>query len=146
MSDDRVNKKVFKWGNNVLVKKWNYRVVQFLNNMGKEMSCNIDDEIDKESFIEVMKECTETCYEERWINVINKEDSKSKKGKNKLRTYNKFKQNFRSELYVYVIMPKSHRSAYAKLRCGTAPIKLETGRYLSCGRQSVPIVPKWCVR
>ena len=26
-------------------------------------------------------------------------------------------------------MPRSHRSAYAKFRCGTAPIKLETGRY-----------------
>ena len=26
-------------------------------------------------------------------------------------------------------MPKSHRSALAKFRCGVAPIRLETGRY-----------------
>ena len=26
-------------------------------------------------------------------------------------------------------MPKTHRSAYAKFRCGVAPIRLETGRY-----------------
>ena len=26
-------------------------------------------------------------------------------------------------------MPRAHRSAYAKCHCGTAPIKLETGRY-----------------
>ena len=26
-------------------------------------------------------------------------------------------------------MPKTHRGAYAKFRCGVAPIRLETGRY-----------------
>ena len=129
MSNERVNKKVFIWSNSVNVKNWNYRVAQFLGNMDREMYCNIDDELDKDSFIDDMKECTERCYEERWLNIVNKDCSKSKKGKNKLRTYNKFKKNFRSELYVYVIMPKSHRSAYAKFRCGTAPIKLEVGRY-----------------
>ena len=28
-----------------------------------------------------------------------------------------------------MVMQKDHRSTYAKFRCGTAPIKLKTGRY-----------------
>ena len=36
---------------------------------------------------------------------------------------------FTSEQYVYSVMPKKHRSALAQFRCGTAPIRIETGRY-----------------
>ena len=33
------------------------------------------------------------------------------------------------EQYCKTIMPTSHRSAFAKFRCGVAPLRLETGRY-----------------
>ena len=40
---------------------------------------------------------------------------------------------------MYNILPKSHRSALAQFRCGTAPIKLETGRY-----EGLPVNDRIC--
>ena len=37
------------------------------------------------------------------------------------------------------ILSKSNRSAYAKFRCGVAPIKLETGRY-----EGIPVKDRIC--
>ena len=48
---------------------------------------------------------------------------------NKLRTYKLFKQRYETGLYATNIYNKGHRSALAKCRSGTAPIRLETGRY-----------------
>ena len=50
-------------------------------------------------------------------------------GANKLRTYRKFKNSLTTSHYLKINMPRSYRSAYAKFRCGVAPIRLETGRY-----------------
>ena len=43
--------------------------------------------------------------------------------------YKLFKQKYETELYATNIYNKGHRSALANFRCGTAPIRLETGRY-----------------
>ena len=112
MSNDRVNKKVFKWCNTQSVKNWNSRVKSFLREMDKVEYCNTESSICKETFINEMYECVEKCNKEKWLSVINKENGKNNKGKNKLRTYSTFEQEFCSEPYVYNIMPKSHRSAY----------------------------------
>ena len=44
--------------------------------------------------------------------------------------------NYGEEQYVRIITPKKYRSAYAKFRCGVAPIKIETCRY---GLNRVPV-------
>ena len=62
-------------------------------------------------------------------------------GGNKLRTYRKFKENYDTEQYVKVITQKRYRSAYAKFRCGVAPIKLETCRY---GLNRMPVDQRLC--
>ncbi len=48
-------------------------------------------------------------------------------GGSKLRTYRLFKSTYSPEIYLLENMPISHRSALAKFRCGTAPIRIETG-------------------
>ena len=48
---------------------------------------------------------------------------------NKLRTYKRFKNTYEVEAYVKTVMPRCHRSALAKFRCGVAPIRVENGRY-----------------
>ena len=53
-------------------------------------------------------------------------------GGNKLRTYKTFKQDFITEPYVCIAAQKKYRYAYAKFRCGVAPIKIETGRDIWC--------------
>ena len=62
-------------------------------------------------------------------------------GGNKLRTYRKFKKEYATEQYVSIINQKKYRSAYAKFRCGVAPIKIETCRY---GLQKVPVEQRLC--
>ena len=46
-----------------------------------------------------------------------------------MRTYKLFKHNFEPENYLEIILPVKHRAAFAKFRCGVAPIRLETGRF-----------------
>ena len=41
-----------------------------------------------------------------------------------------------TEPYVSITVPKKYRSAYAKFRCGVAPIKIETCRY---GINRIPV-------
>ena len=57
-------------------------------------------------------------------------------GGNKLRTYRKFKHSYSTEPYVKIITSKKYRSAYAKFRCGVAPLKIETCRY---GLNRIPV-------
>ena len=62
-------------------------------------------------------------------------------GGNKLRTYRSFKNEFITEPYLSIIVHKKYRSAYAKFRCGVAPLKIETGRY---GVNRVPVEERLC--
>ena len=48
---------------------------------------------------------------------------------NKLRTYKLFKTSYFTEQYLLQNIPIRYRSAYAKFRCGVAPLRIETGRY-----------------
>ena len=65
----------------------------------------------------------------QWLKDVQSEHSKHGKGKNKLRTYSKFKDVCATEHYVKIIKDKRSRSALAKFRCGVAPLELERGRY-----------------
>ena len=61
------------------------------------------------------------------------------RGGNKLRTYCTFKQDYGVEKYCKCIMPKNHRSALCKFRCGVAPLRIETGRH-----EGLPIDRRIC--
>ena len=58
-----------------------------------------------------------------------------------MRTYRTFKFSYETEAYVTAILPIKHRAAFAKFRCGVAPIRLETGRYerLALNQRICPI-------
>ena len=53
----------------------------------------------------------------------------SGRGNNKLRTYALFKTDFEAEKYCQKLLPHRHRAAFAKFRCGVAPLRIETGRF-----------------
>ena len=57
----------------------------------------------------------------------------------KLRTYKLFKTEFKVENYICKTIAGKYRSAFAKFRCGVAPLKIETGRY-----QNLPINERIC--
>ena len=54
-----------------------------------------------------------------WLNDIDKPESKRGNGRNKLRTYKLFKQTYSEEIYVKLIMQRSHRSSFAN---GVSPL------------------------
>ena len=64
-----------------------------------------------------------------WHDAINRETGRSGVGGNKLRTYRIFKSSYETEKYCKVSLPVTQRAAFAKFRCGVAPIRLETGRF-----------------
>ena len=48
----------------------------------------------------------------------------------KLKTYQLFKQEYGPEPYTNILISRAHRSFLAKLRGGSAPLEIETGRYV----------------
>ena len=62
-------------------------------------------------------------YITKWFNDLNTNE------RSKLRTYRLFKLEYCTENYLCTKMQGRYRSAFAKFRCGVAPIKIETGRY-----------------
>lgn len=58
----------------------------------------------------------------------------------KLRTYRLLKQNFSTENYLLMNIPKNQRSALAQLRCGILPLRVETGRF-----RNEPLTDRLCV-
>ena len=69
-------------------------------------------------------------FNDDWKNELEREHAQRGSGRNKLRTYRQLKSEYCEEKYVSIIMPKFHRSSYAKFRMGVAPFRLETGRYV----------------
>ena len=57
----------------------------------------------------------------------------SGRGRNKLRTYTTFKEEFTVEQNCCMILSSLHRDAFCKFRCGVALIRTETGRYKHLG-------------
>ena len=49
--------------------------------------------------------------------------------KPKLHLYKKHKSDFRPAIYLNFYVPKHQRSLMAQLRCGTLPLRIETGRF-----------------
>ena len=60
---------------------------------------------------------------------------------NKLRKYITFKNTYSTKPYVPIIAQKKFRSAYAKFRCGVAPINIELCRY---GLARIPVEERVC--
>ena len=67
--------------------------------------------------------------QEKWLIDVNRVEAKRGDGRNKLRTYKLFKENFETECYVYLNIRKKYRRAFALFRTGIAPINIELQRY-----------------
>ncbi len=64
----------------------------------------------------------------QWEYNLNRE---VRNGSNKLRTYRTFKNTFETEMYLNKLMAFKFRKCFSMLRCGTAPLRIEKGRYES---------------
>lgn len=130
MNNNRINKRVFLWAEHGLKANWNHSVRKKLKDCDLEEHGNINNNIHTKNLVRLLREKQLEIYKIRWYTDINRISSQRGNGLNKLRTYKKFKTSYTVDAYVKCIMPRAHRSALAKFRSGTAPIRLETGRYV----------------
>ena len=144
MKNNRINKRIYNWalhkarGN---CKNSLFKVLKFFSDYGLGIDVeNLSNGWCKNEILPKIETILEEQFKSKWYNDINSEQGPSKKGKNKLRLYKLFKEQFETESYVSNNMPRSHRSALAKFRSGTAPIRIETGRY-----ENIPLCDRVCI-
>ena len=132
MSNTSLNKKIFLYCLNINgpgCKNWCFRVLNIYSQIGCNNDSNVNVPLVKQIFLNDVKQASSSHCILKWNNTINSVNGTSNSGGNKLRTYKLFKQSYGTEHYCNLILPRNHRSAFSRFRCGVAPIRLETGRY-----------------
>lgn len=139
MDESRLNAKINKWsesksGRNC--KNWNFRIKRLFE------EANYDEEFVRNNIRHLKHHVFSFEFEKfkrNWLHDVNRENARNGLGKNKLRLYRRFKDEYETENHVKCLMPRGHRSAYSKFRCGVAPIRIETGRY-----ERLPVEERKC--
>ena len=132
MNISRINSKVFQWTVNIAgrnCKNWVFIVKKMFVDLGLREPCNFPVMMSKYKLCDKVVKSMFSKSVTDWKNSISRPDAVRGVGRNKLRTYCQFKNDFATEDYCKMILPHRHRSAFAKFRCGVAPIMLEIGRY-----------------
>ena len=142
MSSDRLNKKIFLWANkwsSTRCKNWVWKTKNFYkNNNLNHISC-INTPIDKSYAVSQISNVVFNHFVKKWKAALLSDTGRNHKGGNKLRTYRCLKDSFETESYVTCHLGRKQRSSIARLRCGVAPIRVETGRY-----EGVELVNRIC--
>lgn len=130
-NNSRLNKRIALWANekSASCKNWFYFVKKHFTDIDFAEFCNLYAPISKPHCVECVGKFGMNKYITDWYASINSIHGTTGRGRNKLRTYCKFKHVFEPEEYCKMILPTRHRSAFSKFRCGVAPIRIETGRY-----------------
>ena len=128
MEDDRLNKIIFKWALASKSRNWTKKCFDMFNKYDMEFLTDIDQPKSKQAVINETKSKLMEDFVNTWQEDINRVLAKRGQGHNKLRLYKHFKNGFGTENYVKLLQYKD-RCVLAKLRCGVAPIRVETGRY-----------------
>ena len=132
MDDNRLNKKVFKWcdlKSSNSCKNWNFKVKKQFQKYNAQDSYQITYPVESSSICSLIVNRVYENFVEKWHGDLNQTSSRRGTGGNKLRTYRQMKSDFHVESYCLDILSRKHRGSLAKFRSGTAPIKVETGRY-----------------
>ena len=128
----RVNKRIFDWCNikaRSNCKNWCFLVKKKFEDLWLNRLANNDGRLAKKMYVDAVQDALSKTEESTWLNAIDKEQAVNGSGRNKLRTYRLIKRTYKTEQYCLTRLPPKHRSAFAKVRCGVAPIRIETGRY-----------------
>lgn len=125
MDVDRINYKVFKWSirkGSYRIKNWSYQVMEMLKFYNMEQFCNMEVNVLDKNTICQLEEKMFDKYKNDWCNRMNQYGQGDK-----LRTYKLFKYSYSTEQYLLQNIPLRFRSAFAKFRCGVAPLKIMRG-------------------
>jgi len=131
MDNNRLTKCVFMWAFNKAnngIKNWLSAFKMFMQTIGMDHICELQPLFTKQILLDLDLILYEFCAT-KWYATLSRVEGVNGRGLNKLRTYRKFKTNLHVEHYVKDVWSKRERSAFAKFRCGVAPLHIETGRY-----------------
>ena len=132
MDNIRLNKTIFDWCNtkgNAGCKNWCYNVRTKFDTLHLNGFSSNQERLCKKRYVHEISTALLEQEVNIWLNTIDKQQGISGRGQNKLRTYRLMKREYKTETYCLLRLPLKHRSAFAKFRCGVAPIRIETGRY-----------------
>ena len=132
MDTNRVNRRAFCRAENksgMGCKNSNFVIKYKFRKLGLTRYCDIGITFSRDKLISDVLEKLTLEFVAEWHDAINRETGRSGIGGNKLRTYRIFKSSYETEQYCKVLLPVTHRAAFAKFRCGVAPIRIETGRF-----------------
>ena len=134
MPGGRVNKRIFnfcKSKSGARCQNWHFRVSKNLSSNNCADFIHMQQRCSSQCMFNILSERMTITFTDQWLTRVNSNNSRSGRGGggNKLRTNKLFKNTYQMEQYCKTIMPMSHRSAFAKFRCGVTPLRLETGRY-----------------
>ena len=130
--DTRLNRRIFDWTKrkaNNACKNWVFVVKNQFDSLQLDTIFDVYNNVNKRKFVDTVYEKMMSVYITEWKTSLNRTNAIRGNGRNKLRTYRLFKSEYEVESYCTIVLPICHRSAFAKFRCGVAPIKVETGRY-----------------
>ncbi len=139
MDETRINKSIFQWSFACAqnrCKNWHNRVFVQSSKLDLHHFANVND-VSHMFVINEVKNSLCNAFIDDWHTKLWSNGSGT--GGSKLRTYRLFKSSYNPEMYLLENIPTSHRSAFAKFRCGTAPIRIETGRY-----EGIPVENRIC--
>lgn len=117
MTPDRITKQTFTADYNDNYENWTSSVREILSSINmvhiynQKICCNL----------EVCRNALFQFAQTEWLNNM--------QSKPKLRTYVKFKSDFKTESYVSNLYRRYQRSLVAKLRCGILQLHIESGRF-----------------
>ena len=132
MDESRIHKRIFIWSdrnagrgykNHIFCIKANFR------KLGHERYSDISGVLSRDTLIYDIVENMTINFILDCHNAICNESGRSGTGRNKLRTYRLLKSEYKTESYCKLLLPSSHRAAFAKFRCGVANLRIETGRF-----------------
>ena len=134
MNDHRINKKVNTWAVSVSGERCRnlcYRIRKQFEAVGILYFYETEDiTYGSKTFIRSeMQSNLQNIELGKWQQDLNRTSARNGIGGNKLRTYRKFKQIHKTENYLKGLLPRTNRSAFAKFRCGVAPLRIESGRH-----------------
>ena len=113
---------------------WINKVGKLCKRIGYEYE---DTSCSSKLYVDKLQECLKLVDQEEWYQELH--NDKNCPNGNKLRTYRLHKDRISTEPYVTANISRYERSILAKLRSGTLPLEVETGRY-----RQVPLDERTC--
>ena len=109
MDGRRINKKVYQYFNNksgVKCKNWQYEIKCFSDKLNLNNFFENCHSMSNKLFVKKVAEKNMECFVNEWKQPFNAENGRNGIGRNKLRTYRLFKQDFKTEIYVDYVHSK----------------------------------------